>query len=246
MRWITRQNAHVDRTACPWLIRRLIDPSAEFVFVPAGSDPATLAGHTFDMRGGEYSHEGVHCTFEVMVERHGLSGDLALIEMGRIIRDADVPPSRSRRPEGAGLDAVIRGFQLSIPDDHEKLRLTDPLYDALYAYCQAKVATKPPKQGAPRPRLRYSRRVAEHLSEDEPCEGSPRRGDPRVLAPRQPRRTGRWRTISRREKGTHHDHTHPMPTPADRVVRHPARSVRARDPRRRADVSRTGPRLGGG
>ncbi len=206
MRWITRQNAHVDRTACPWLIRRFIDPSAEFVFVPAGSDPATLAGHTFDMRGGEYSHEGVHCTFEVMVERHGLSGDLALIEMGRIIRDADVPPSRSRRPEGAGLDAVIRGFQLSIPDDHEKLRLTDPLYDALYAYCQAKVATKPPKQGAPRPRLRYSRRVAEHLSEDEPCEGSPRRGDPRVLAPRQPRRTGRLRTISLRGKGTRHDH----------------------------------------
>ncbi len=168
MRWITRRNAHVDRTACPWLIRRFIDPEAEFVFVPAKSDPATLDGHTFDMRGAEYSHEGLHCTFEVMVERHGLTTDPALVEMGHIIRDADVPPSRTRRAEGAGLDALIRGFQLSTPDDHEKLCLTAPLYEALYRYCQAKVAATPLKQGAPRPKLRYSRRVAEHLLEDEP------------------------------------------------------------------------------
>jgi len=168
VRWVTRQNAHVDRTACPWLIRRFIDSEAEFAFVPAKSDPVTMDGHTFDMRGGEYSHEGLHCTFEVMVERHGLTSDPALVEMGRIIRDADVPPSRRRRSEGAGLDAIIRGFQLSTPDDHDKLRLTAPLYEALYRYCQAKVAAKPPKQGAPRPMLRYRRRVAEHLLEDEP------------------------------------------------------------------------------
>lgn len=168
MRWVTRQNAHVDRTACPWLITRFIDAAAKFVFVPAKSDPATLDGHTFDMRGAEYSHEGDCCTFEVMVERHGLTSDPALVEMGRIIRDADVPPSRSRRSEGAGLDAIIRGFQLSTPDDHEKLRLTAPLYDALYRYCQAKVAATQPKQGAPRPMLGYRRRVAEHLLEDEP------------------------------------------------------------------------------
>jgi hypothetical protein len=166
MKWVTRRNAHVDRTACPWLIRRFIDPDAEFSFVPVDTDPATIDGHTFDMRGGEYGHEGVRCTFEVMVERHGLATDLALVEMGRIIRDADVPPGRSRRLEGAGLDAIIRGFQLSIPDDHEKLRLTAPLYDALYAYCRAKSAETPPKQGAPRPSLRYRRRVQLHLDED--------------------------------------------------------------------------------
>ncbi len=167
MRWITRRNAHVDRTACPWLISRFIDPEAEFAFVPAKSDPATLDGHTFDMRGAEYSHEGLHCTFEVMVERHGLTTDPALVEMGHIIRDADVPPSRTRRAEGAGLDALIRGFQLSTPDDHEKLCLTAPLYEALYRYCQAKVTTKPPKEGAPRPKLRYRHRVVEHLLENE-------------------------------------------------------------------------------
>ncbi|MGH2535283.1 MAG: chromate resistance protein ChrB domain-containing protein [Thermomicrobiales bacterium] len=167
MRWITRRNAHVDRTSCPWLIRHFIDAEAEFVFVPVDADLATLDGHTFDMRDAEYAHQGAKCTFEVMVERHELHRDPALIEMGRIIRDADVPPSRTRRPEGAGLDALIRGFQLSIPDDHEKLHLTAPLYSALYAYCRAKVAVMPPKQGTPRPRLRYSRRVAEHLLKDE-------------------------------------------------------------------------------
>ena len=167
MRWVTRRNAHVDRTACPWLIRRWVDPAAEFVFVPADTDPATVDGRTFDVRGADYGHEGEKCTFEVIVERHGLTDDPALVEMGRIIRDADVPPSRSRRPEGPGLDALIRGFQLCVPDDHEKLRLTTPLYDALYAYCQAKVATPQPKQGAPRPRLRHTRRVAEHLASED-------------------------------------------------------------------------------
>jgi hypothetical protein len=165
VKWVTRRNAHVDRTACPWLIRRFIDPAAEFVFVSADADPAIVDGHTFDMRGAEYSHEGTKCTFQVMVERHGLQTDPAIVEMGRIIRDADVPPSRTRRPEGPGLDALIRGFQISTPDDQEKLRLTSPLYDALYAYCHAKIAEKPSNQGTPRPRLRYRKRVAIHLEE---------------------------------------------------------------------------------
>jgi hypothetical protein len=126
----------------------------------ASSDPATLNGHTFDMRGAESGHGGERCTFQVMLERHGLTGDAALVEMGRIIRDADVPPSRTRRAEAGGLDALIRGFQLSVPDDHEKLLVTRPVYDALYAHCQAKVAEPRPRQGALRPRLRYARRVA--------------------------------------------------------------------------------------
>jgi hypothetical protein len=167
MRWITRRNIHVDRTSCPWLIRKFIDPQAEFVFVEPNVDPTILVGHTFDMRGAEYSHEGEKCTFQVIVERHKLSRDAALVEMGRIIRDADVPPSRTRRNEAAGLDALIRGFQLTVPDDHEKLLLTRPLYDALYAYCQAKLDKQPPRQGTPRPRLRYSRRVATHIADDE-------------------------------------------------------------------------------
>ena len=167
MRWITRRDIHVDRTSCPWLIRKFIDPEAEFMFVDATNvDSRSLNGHTFDMREAEYGHEGDRCTFQVMLERHGLTTDAALLEMGRIIRDADVPPSRTRRQEAAGLDALIRGFQLLVPDDHEKLVLTRPIYDALYAYCQAKVAEPRPRQGAPRPRLRYSRRVATHLQQE--------------------------------------------------------------------------------
>jgi len=163
MKWITRRNAHVDRTSCPWLICKFIDPQAEFVFVETTADVANLDGHTFDMRGAEYGHEGELCTFQVLMDRHALGGDAALVEMGRIIRDADVPPSRSRRQEAGGLDALIRGFQLAVPDDHAKLRLTGPLYDALYAYCQAKVTEARPRQGAPRPRLRYTQRVSTHL-----------------------------------------------------------------------------------
>ena len=168
MKWITRRDIHVDRTSCPWLIRKFIDARAEFVFVAPGEDTSQLDGHTFDMRGAEYAHMGDKCTFQVIVERHDLANDQALVEMGRIIRDADVPPSRTRRPESGGLDALIRGFQLTVPDDHEKLLLTRPLYDALYAYCQAKVAEPRPKQGAPRPKLRYTRRLSAHLDDESP------------------------------------------------------------------------------
>ena len=167
MRWITRRDIHVDRTSCPWLIRKFIDPRAEFAFVDPGAEVADLDGYTFDMRGAEYAHVGDKCTFQVMLERHHLDSDPALVEMGRIIRDADVPPSRTRRPESSGLDALIRGFQMTVPDDHEKLVLTRPVYDALYAFCQAKVAEPRPKQGAPRPKLRYIRRMAAHL-DDQP------------------------------------------------------------------------------
>lgn len=170
MKWITRRNVHIDRTSCPWLIRKYIDPEAEFFFVDPKTDPRILDGHTFDMRGGEYTHEADRCTFQVMLQRHNLAGDPALVEMGRIIRDADVPPSRTRRAESAGLDALIRGFQLIVPDDHEKLRLTAPLYDALYAYCQAKIANPRRSQGAPRPQLRYSKRVALHVQQPEDAE----------------------------------------------------------------------------
>ena len=167
MRWVTRANLHIDRTSCPWLIRKYIDPAAEFVFVPSGTDPSTVDGHTFDMRGAEYSHGPGSCTFETMLARHGLTSDPALVEMGRIIRDADVPPSRSRRPEAAGLAALMTGFQLSVRDDDEKLRLTTPVYDALYAYCREQTAAKPRSQATPRPRLNYRKRFIAHVDEGD-------------------------------------------------------------------------------
>src|SRR5687767_806724 len=111
MKWVTRAGMHVDRTACAWLITHHIDANAEFHFVPASTDPNGINGKSFDMRGGDYSHADGKCTFEVMLERHALTVDAALCEMGKIIRAADVP-SKGRRPsEASGLDAIMRGFQ---------------------------------------------------------------------------------------------------------------------------------------
>jgi len=169
MKWITRQNVHVDRTASAWLIRNRIDPQAEFAFVEADTDPRRLDGHTFDMRGAEFGHVGTKCTFETLVERHDLTADAALVEMGRIVRDADVPPSRSRRTEAGGVLAILSGFRLTAASDEDRLRCTAAVWDALYAYCQAKVAdmaAHPRSRRTPRPQLRYSKRVADHLRED--------------------------------------------------------------------------------
>jgi hypothetical protein len=166
MRWVTRRNAHIDRTGCPWLIRRFLDPEAEFVFVAADTDPAKLDGTPFDMRGVKLGHREGRCTFETFLEEYGLMHDTAPVEMGRILREADVVPSRTRRREAAGVDALITGFQITTPDDQEKLRLTAPLYEALYAYCRRKVEQQSGRDGRIRPTLRYRQRVAAHLTED--------------------------------------------------------------------------------
>lgn len=166
MKWITRRNLHVDRTACSWLIQRFIDKDATFEFVPPGTDPATLDGYTFDMRGGTFSHREGRCTFQSLVEHYGLDKDEALVEMGRVIHDADVPPSRTTRREAAGIDALMRGVQLSVPDDFAKIEVARRIYDALYAYCQAKVAAVASEPANPRPKLSYRRRLVVHLDDE--------------------------------------------------------------------------------
>jgi len=162
MRWITRANAHVDRTACPWLILRFIDPEAEFGFVPAGTDPTTVEGEPFDMKGVRLGHRGQRCSFEAFLEDYDLASDPALAELGRIVRDADIAFGRNKRPEAAGLAAFIDGLQMTTPDDQERLRLSDPLYDALYAYCRGKVALAP--SAPPGRRFSRARRVENHLT----------------------------------------------------------------------------------
>lgn len=166
MKWVTRRNMHVDRTACSWLIRRFIDRDASFEFVPPGTDPGTIDGHTFDMRGGTFSHREGRCTFQTLVEHFGLQKDEALVEMGRIIHDADVPPSRTTRREAPGIDALMRGVQVSVPDDFAKIELVRPIYEALYAYCQAKVAAVASEPPNPRPKLSYRRRLVLHLDDE--------------------------------------------------------------------------------
>lgn len=140
MKWVTRERAKTDRVACPWLIRRFIDPQAEFLFVPA--DRVLEAAHreggkSFDCPGADYTHREGMCSFEVLVEEYRLQ-DTALHTLARIVHGADIPADVGLAPEAAGLQAIAHGFAAICPDDHRKLEMEFPLYDALYAWCQAK------------------------------------------------------------------------------------------------------------
>ena len=131
MRWATRAGCHVDRASCGWLIRRFIDPDAEFIFV---TDPDDVPADAirFDMRGAELSHHGSDCTFETMLRRYELT-DPVLWDIARIVHEADLGDDRYEAPEAHGLDVVIRGLSMTLSDD-EVLRATASLFDGLYEY----------------------------------------------------------------------------------------------------------------
>lgn len=138
MKWVTREGAKTDRVACPWLIRRFIDKDAEFVFVPKDKVLQTaksLGGKSFDSAGADYTHRGNKCSFEVLIEDYKLA-DPALERLARIVHGADIEGELGSAPEAAGLLAMAEGFHKSLPDDHQKLKLQFPVYDALYAYCR--------------------------------------------------------------------------------------------------------------
>src|ERR1043166_6990022 len=138
MKWITRENVHVDRVACPWLIRRFVDPKAEFLFVPADQVMAVAEreGATpFDVKGVELGHHGKECSFDAIVKKHGLTSDPALVLLARIVNGADTDNSLWNQPESAGLKAVAEGFRgLGYKNDHELNAAAGIVYDALYAY----------------------------------------------------------------------------------------------------------------
>ena len=131
MRWATRRHCHVDRAACAWLIRRFVDPDAEFVFV---SDPGDVPGDAtpFDIRGAELSHHGGECSFEAFLRRFDLD-DPVLWDVARIVHEADLADERHDAPEGPGLDVLLRGLSMTRSDD-ELLALAEPLFDGLYEY----------------------------------------------------------------------------------------------------------------
>jgi len=131
VKWATRPGIHVDRTACAWLIRRFVDPEAEFVFV---ADPSEVPEDAtpFDMRGVELGHRGGECSFEAMLRRYELE-DPVLWGIAEIVHEADLEDERYDAPEARGLDVLIRGLSMVLSDD-EMLELTGPLYDGLYEY----------------------------------------------------------------------------------------------------------------
>jgi len=140
MKWVTRENANVDRIACPWLIKRFIDADAEFLFVPRDQVLSTAekeGAHSYDAPGARYTHRDGKCSFDVLVEDFGLADDLALVRLARIVHAADVSQDRDTCAEGPGLYAIAHGFALLHGTaDHLKIDLETPMYDALYAWCQ--------------------------------------------------------------------------------------------------------------
>lgn len=139
VKWITREHVKVDRVACPWLIRKYIDPDAEFLFVPAADVDVVAAregASPFDTQGAKLGHRDGKCSFETIIDEYGLlDRDPALARMAGIVHGADVAADVDAVPESRGLKAIAEGFGLVHAADHEILRAELPLYDALHAWC---------------------------------------------------------------------------------------------------------------
>ena len=148
MNWITRARVKVDRVACPWLIKKFVDPDATFFFVPAdqvSAEAARLGAIPYDVKGVELGHHGQACSFEAILNNYDLTGDPALLLLGKIVNGADTDNTLWNQPEGPGLQAIAEGFRhLGYVDDHAINAAEWIVYDALYAYCQEMV-----KQGRP-------------------------------------------------------------------------------------------------
>lgn len=137
MRYYTRRRPHVDRCASAWLLKHFVDSEAEFAFVEEGSQ---VPGIPFDISGAELGHRRGRCTFEAILAKHKLR-DPALIELGRIIRSADLLDA-DETLEGPGIDLLFRGLLQLTQDDHGVLALAGPILDGLYAALRERGAAR--------------------------------------------------------------------------------------------------------
>lgn len=137
MKWITRARPKVDRVACPWLIKRFVDPQAEFLYVSPDQVMEIAqreAAIPFDVANVELGHAGPECTFDAIIRKYRLT-DAALDQLALIVRGADTD-AKDLTPESRGLEAIAEGFRLVYLNDHELLDRELAVYDALYAYCK--------------------------------------------------------------------------------------------------------------
>jgi hypothetical protein len=128
--WTTRRGVHIDRMACAWLIRRFLDPRARFRFIDP-KEPARAGELRFDMPGGDFTHEGDHCTFETLLGRTGIT-DRALSEVAQIVHDVDLKDGKFSRAEAPGVERLVTGLILETPKDPERLERGLALFDGLY------------------------------------------------------------------------------------------------------------------
>ncbi len=137
MQWITRQRPKIDRIACPWLIRRFVDPQAEFLFAPP-DQVNRIARETgaipYDVEGVELTHDGPLCSFDAIIRKHRLM-EPALDEMATVIRGADTD-RHDLHPACPGVYAILIGLSHNFADDHEQLRHGMVVCEALYAWCR--------------------------------------------------------------------------------------------------------------
>jgi len=139
MKWVTRERVKVDRVACPWLIRKFIDPEAEFLFVSPDEVLAVAEREqalSFDAPGARYTHREGKCTFEVLIQEYGVKAP-GLARLARIVHGADIAEDVGVTPESAGLKAIAEGFLMIAADDFESQERQWPLYDALLVWCAA-------------------------------------------------------------------------------------------------------------
>jgi hypothetical protein len=144
MKWVTRARPKTDRIACPWLIRRFIDPDAEILFVPKDHvlDVAREAqAHSFDSPGAEFDHRDRRCTFEVLIDDYDLDHDPALMRLAAIVHAADISDELNTDPLGPGLLAIGQGGLDVEADDHRLLERASFVYDALYAWCRQQASS---------------------------------------------------------------------------------------------------------
>ena len=142
MKWVTRLYVHVDRTACPWLIKRFVDPKAEFFFVPVEKIEETVKKEKaipYDAPGVELGHHGGKCSFDAIVEKYKIK-DPAVLELAKIVRAADTDTDTvEAAPEAAGLEAVMTGLGIVSKDDYETIAKASPVYDAFYTNCKLRL-----------------------------------------------------------------------------------------------------------
>jgi hypothetical protein len=139
MKWVTRERPKTDRVACPWLIRKFIDPEAEIIYAPADRvlEVAQREGaRSFDAPEAEFTHREGKCSFEVLIEDFALAGDPALARLAKIVHAADIEGELHTDPLAPGLLAIAEGAREAEADDYRLLERESFVYDALYAWCR--------------------------------------------------------------------------------------------------------------
>ena len=139
MKWVTREHVHVDRTACPWLIKRFVDRRAQFIFAPLEKIPGIVKKEKaipYDCPDVELGHHGEECSFDAIVKKYDVR-DPVILEMARIIRAADTD-HMDLAPEAVGLEAVLAGIAYSSKTDQDAVKMARKIFDALYVHCKLK------------------------------------------------------------------------------------------------------------